>query len=91
MTGQPWDSNVGSSAERGLKLTRPLESPTKVDLNSISRFCANGAQTWWGTKSLYFSREQKIRYLQVTTCRELFPITVAADALLLNRHQAISK
>ena len=65
---QWWDSNGGSSAERGLKLIKPLAPPTKVDFNSISRFCAN-AQTWWGTKSLYLSREQKIRYLQVTTCR----------------------
>ena len=80
MMEQPWDSNGGSSAERGLKLIKPLASPTKVDFNSISRFCAN-AQTWWGTKSLYLSREQKIRYLQVTTCRELFPTTVAVDTL----------
>ena len=41
MMGQPWDSNGGSSAERGLKLTKPLAPPTKVDFNSISRFCAN--------------------------------------------------
>ena len=71
------------------KVNQASGVPTKVDFNSISRFCAN-AQTWWGTKSFYLSREQKIRYLQVTTCRELFPTTVAVDTLLLKRHQAIS-
>ena len=50
------------------KVNQASGAPTKVDFNSISRFCAN-AQTWWGTKSFYLSREQKIRYLQVTTCR----------------------
>ena len=50
--GQSWDSNAGSSAERGLKLIRTLESPTKVDLNSINRFCAN-SQTWCGGLKAY--------------------------------------
>ena len=27
---QPWDSNGGSSAERGLKLIKPLASPPKL-------------------------------------------------------------
>ena len=30
MMGQPWDSNGGSSAERGLKLIKPLASPPKL-------------------------------------------------------------
>ena len=30
MMGQPWDSNGGSAAERGLKLIKPLAPPPKL-------------------------------------------------------------
>ena len=79
LLNQWWDSNGGSSVERGLKLIKPLASPPKLTSIRLAF-----------SKSLYLPREQKIRYLQVTTCRELFPTTVAVDTLLLNSHQAIS-